>query len=263
MILYLKNPEDIPLEHLNKIFTFAKSTPNLQVLTSLNIAAQRSFFKQYEHMDHHIPLDMYSISELYEITSDRAIMTFPTSIIPDAIQSVVDFIAEFDTKVPGACIDYLKNLYPIMQNKGQITAEDLREVSQYHFEGFSLNALTLADFVMQTSIENRLFLDYLINYFQQPNRFYIPFNEIKKAFLMMSEELGFKPVKREFYQSFGKILGAQILRPSNYAITQSVTAIAGVYPVAHYLTLPLSEVSDIMKVSFGDVEDNVDDDNNF
>ena len=70
-------------------------------------------------------------------------------------------------------------------------------------------------------------------------------------------------MKREFYQSFGKILGAQILRPSNYAITQSVTAIAGVYPVAHYLTLPLSEVSDIMKVSFGDVEDNVDDDNNF
>jgi hypothetical protein len=255
IIIYLKNPEEIPSEHMNKIFSFAKTTNNLQVITSLNTGAQRYSFKQYENMDNHIPLDIFTTPELYDITADRAIMTFQNPIASEAVQNIVDFVTEFDVKVPGSCINMLKEIYPIIQNKNGLSAEDLREVSQYYFEGFSLDALTMADFVMQTTIEDRLFLDYLINYFQKPNHFYIPFKEIKKAFMMTSEELGFQPYKREFYQSFGKILNAQILRPSNCKLSKTIEPQYGVIPVDHFLTLPLSEVSEIMKVSFGEIGD--------
>lgn len=257
IILYLKNADELEPSVLGKFFVFAKSTGNLQILTSLNYGAHRCNFKQFDSIDHQIPLDLFDHHDLYTVTSDRSIMAFQKPIVPEAIQTIVDYISEFDIKTPGSCINFLKATYPVVQNQNFLHPETLRELGQYHFEGYSLDALTMADFVMTTTLEDRLFLDNVVNYFQHSDCYYIPFCEIKKAYLMASEEMGFKPYKKEFYSSLNKILNAQIIRPSRFAISSEIKDVHGIFPVPHFLTLPLNEVSEIMKVSFGDIDNSL------
>ena len=116
--------------------------------------------------------------------------------------------------------------------------------------------------MMATTLEDRLFLDNLVNYFQHSDCYYIPFSEIKKAYIITSEEMGFKPFKKDFCSSLNKILNAQIIRPSRFAISQDMKDFHGIFPVPHFLTLPLNEVSEIMKVSFGDFHDSMNSDSN-
>ena len=101
----------------------------------------------------------------------------------------------------------------------------------------------MADYVVNTDIEDRLFLEYIVNYFQSNDRFYIPFAEIKKAYMMTCEELGYVAKNSEFKMSLEKILDAQIIRPSKTYKSASA--------IPHFLTLPLGEVSEIMNLSFG------------
>ena len=243
VLLYLQNSEHLGRDYLTTFYAFSKQTRNLQLLTGINSGVQRYSFKHYADMDHRIQMDTYTLSELHRITDDRSKMAFKESISVEAVHMVVDYIQEFDLKVPGACINYLQEVYPIIQNNRELHAEDMRNISQFYFDGFSLDAFSMADYVVNTNIEDRLFLEYIVNYFQSHDRFYIPFNEIKQAYQMTCEELGFSPKNREFKVSLDKILDAQIIRPSKTYQSESA--------VPHFLTLPLGEVSEIMNMSFG------------
>ncbi len=251
ILLYMQQIEHLPSGIISKFYAFAKSTKNLQIITSINTGFQRYSFKHYEGLQHRIQMDTFNISELRKITQDRSMMAFQQMVEPEAIDLVVDYIADFDLQVPGSCINYLKEIHPFMHGQQNITPNDLRGISQYYFDSFHLDSISLADYIVDTGIEERLFLEYIINYFQKENNFYIPFTEIKKAYQMTSEELGFKPENQEFYKYLNSITNIQILRPSFSRKIQSIEKIKGIYPVAHYLSVPLEELNDILSFSFG------------
>jgi Cdc6-like AAA superfamily ATPase len=255
VLIYMQQSEFLDANYLSKLYSFAKNNHNLQIITSINTGSQRYNFRQYEGIDHRIRLDTYENSELKQITQDRSIMSFKKGLDSEAQDMVVDYVTDFDLKVPGSCINYLREVFPVIQQNGDILPENLRNISQYYFDGISLDALTMADFVMGTTIEDRLFLEYLVNFFRQVNNYYIPFTEIKKAYLMTGEELGFKYQKKEFLDSLKKITEAQIIRPSLYYLSKLEGKMTnGVFIIPHYLTLPIEEVNEIMNFSFG-VED--------
>ena len=251
ILLYLHQSENLGNEILSKFFVFAKSTQNLQIITSINTGLQQYSFKQYERMDHKVKMDNFTCRDLHDITHNRSLMAFQHQLEPEAIDLIVNYISEFDLQVPGACMNYLKEVYPIIGQRGAIHSDNLRDISQYYFEGFTVDALSMADFVMNTSLEDRLFLDNIVNYFRNLDRFFIPFHEIRNAYSMSCEEMGFKFDKTEFYQSFAKISDAQIIRPNTLAVQQGAVKHNGVYLVDHFLTLPMDEVSDILNFSFG------------
>ncbi|MHA2001136.1 MAG: hypothetical protein ACTSVU_03500, partial [Promethearchaeota archaeon] len=239
IIMYLHETEQLEPQYISKIFNFAKEAKNLQIITSINTGVQRYSFRQYNAMDHKIRMDTYETGELLNIVDQRSTMAFQNGLSVDTQKMVVDLVSEFDMQVPGSCVKMLCEINPIIQQKGDVTSEDLRELSQYFFDSYNIDSLSMADFVMNTSIEDRLFLDYLIGYFRLPSQFFIPFQEIKNAYRMSCEELGAQTRNKQFLQSFSKITKAHILRPCRHAITNNISRIQGVVPGPHLLTLPI------------------------
>jgi Cdc6-like AAA superfamily ATPase len=254
VVVYLQKPDE--LLHsllLAKLYNFSKSQRSFQILTTMDCGLSKGVLKPIDGMDHKIFLDRYTGSELHQITQERSEMAFKYRFAPEALQIIVDYIIDFDTKVPGCCINYLKNVYPIIDQHGELHAEQIRDLSQYHFENFSFDAISMADFVTNTTFEDRLFLDYLIHSFQKSDKYYLSYSDMFKSYKMACEELGYSPNRAEFYRSLVKITEANILRPTVCVRSPEIKPINGVWPVAHYLTMPLDEMIEIMKVSFGDL----------
>ncbi|MHA1519489.1 MAG: hypothetical protein ACTSRK_04835 [Promethearchaeota archaeon] len=257
VILYMQKIEYVEDEIMEKFLNFAKSTKNLHVLSSINTGNQFYAFNQFSQLDHRVRLGILDKSELMDVVSQRSTMAFKNYMEPAALNLIIDYIIEYGTKVPGSCIDVLKRIYPIIEEKGEILAEDIRRIIQYHFEGVTIDSLAMADYVMKTSIEERLFLDYLINHFRNPAQFYIKKEEITRAYKMTAEELGFSVRSMEFGTRFQNITDAQILRPSHFVpMDPSQPNQNDVLPSRnHYLSLPVEEVNQIIDMSFGLVKD--------
>ncbi|MHA1511930.1 MAG: hypothetical protein ACTSRX_09455, partial [Promethearchaeota archaeon] len=163
----------------------------------------------------------------------------------------VDYISEYDLMVPGACMNLLKEMYPVIHQNGGLTPEIFRNTTQYYFDSYNLDAITFADFVVSSSIEDRLFLEYLVDFFRSKNKFYIPFYDIRQAYSMTCEELGYEILDQDFFNSFRKITEAQVFCPSKIFRNSGKRENKGVYSVPHFLTLPVHEVNELLNVSFG------------
>ncbi len=255
VILFLQKSENISPFYLTKLYKYAKNSHRMQIITTINTGLQRYSFKQYQGMDHRIQMGLYDIKNLEQITTDRSIMAFEKSLEPESISLVVDYISEYDLMVPGACMNLLKEMYPVIHQNGGLTPEIFRNTTQYYFDSYNLDAITFADFVISSSIEDRLFLEYLIDFFRSRNNFYIPFENIRQAYSMTCEELGYEILDQDFYNSFKKITEAQVFCPSKIFRNDGKRENNGVYHVPHFLTFPVHEVNELLNVSFG-MEDN-------
>ncbi len=255
IILFMQKSENISPFYMSKLYKYAKNSNKLQIIATINTGLQRYSFKQYQGMDHRVQLGLHDIKDLGQITADRSIMAFEKSLEPDSISLIVDYISEYDMMVPGACVNLLKEMYPVIHQNGSLTPEIFRNTTQYYFDSYNLDAITFADFVISSSIEDRLFLEYLVDFFRSKKDFYIPFNDIRQAYSMTCEELGYKIVDQEFLNSFKKITEAQVFCPSKIFRSSGKRENNGVYCVPHFLTLPVHEVNELLNVSFG-MEDN-------
>ena len=255
VILFLQKSENISPFYLTKLYKYAKNSHRMQIITTINTGLQRYSFKQYQGMDHRIQMGLYDIKNLEQITTDRSIMAFEKSLEPESISLIVDYISEYDLMVPGACMNLLKEMYPVIHQNGGLTPEIFRNTTQYYFDSYNLDAITFADFVISSSIEDRLFLEYLVDFFRSKNNFYIPFNDIRQAYSMTCEELGYEILDQDFFNSFKKITEAQVFCPSKIFRNDGKREDNGVYHVPHFLTLPVHEVNELLNVSFG-MEDN-------
>jgi len=261
VILSLQKSENISPFYLTKLYKYAKNSNKIQIITTINTGLQNYSFKQYQGMDHRIQLGLYDIKNLKQIATDRSIMAFEKALEQDSISLIVDYISEYDLMVPGACMNLLKEMYPVIHQSGDLTPEILRRTTQYYFDSYNLDAITFADFVISSSIEDRLFLEYLVDFFRSKNNFYIPYQDIKQAYSMTCEELGYEILEQEFFSSLRKITNSQVFCPSKIFQRVGNKENYGVYCVPHFLTLPVNEVNELLNVSFG-MEDNFNNFNN-
>lgn len=250
VILHLQHSEVLTNIFVSKLFLFSKSCRNLQIFTTIDSGMQRYHFKQYEAMDHKLQFETYSISDIFTITNDRVKMAIPHQISEESIKLMVDFVGEFDINVPGASIRLLKELYPTINQYKEIQPEHIRVISQYNFDGFSLDAYQMADFVVNSSVEDRLFLENVINYFQKQQTYYIFMQDVKKAYKMMCDELGFPVIQDELKENLKKIVDNNILCLSKYYQNQTMIKTSKSKNNAYFLTIPIQEASELMEASF-------------
>lgn len=255
IILFLQKSENLSAFYLTKLYNYAKKSRKLQIITTINTGMQHYSFKQYEGMDHRIQMGIYDIKELQKITADRSVMAFEKTLESESINLIIDYVSEYDIMVPGACVNLMKELYPIVRQDGNLTPKMLRNTTQYYFDSYNLDAITFADFVTSSSIEDRLFLEYIVDFFRNNKHFYIPFGEIKQAYNMTCEELGYEISDQEFFSSLRKITQAQVICPSKINQKAESRRTNGIYCVPHFLTLPVYEVNELINISFG-MEDN-------
>lgn len=256
VILYLNKIEHMDEKVVSKILNFAKTTDILQVVTSINTGNYFHAFNQYEALDHRIQMNSLNSSDLYEITRQRADMAFHPYLENDAIMLIVDFIMEYGTNVPGNCINMLKHLYPLIEEQGELKAEDIRKVSQYYFEGVSIDSLSMTDYIMHSNLDEKLFLDYLVNFFQNSSKYYIPPEEIRRAYQMTAEEIGFSPKYQKMLNMLDNITRSEILRPSNFQKTgEPIIRKKWKEDKAelslHYISMPVEEINQILEFGFG------------
>ena len=260
IIYYFHQSEFLDPNNISKIYNFAKTQKNFQIISSMNTGMRMYSFNDYSQLDHRIRLDQYSSSELKNITNQRSIMAFETTPDEEAIDLIFNLVSEFDMKVPGSYIRFLRSINPYIQEYKTITPHHLREISQYHFDGFNIDSLQISEFIMETSIEDRLFLDYIINNFQQKDRFFISKNEIHNSFHQSCEELGYTPRGGEFQHRLEKITRSSIILPNhrysllNSKVLDKFGTEGNRLQILYYLTIPLEDASDILDFAFGNIE---------
>ena len=252
LILYLQKAEHIENQYLDKIYAFAKQNRNLQIITTMNTGSRRYLFKNYENLDQKIQFSTYNLSELAEITRDRSEMAFNNPIEQEKTDLVVDYVTEFSHKVPGECVNILKDIYyPIVQNDWDISSEYVRKQTQYYFDNVSIDVFCLTDFIQKTNFEEQLFLEYLLGFFQNRDIFYIPFGEVKNAYKMTSEEIGFEIKWEDFYETLKKFIRSNIILPNNLKSSIMKTNFHGIYEVPYFLPIPANEIDELLKYIFG------------
>jgi hypothetical protein len=240
---------------LSKLYHYSKNQGLLYILSGMEMGAHRQLLHPIDGLEHIIHLNSFQVSSLLQVLQDRCQMAFQQTLTSDSIQNLADYIVDFDLHVPGSCINLLKRSSPLIQNQGDLTPEQVRDLSQYHFENFSFDAYSMAEFITNTTFEDRVFLDFLVNSFNARDTFYLNFNQIYDAYLMTAEDLGFRPSKAEFLSSLRKITDAQIIRPSHFQPSIKITGIPSNLAVPYYLTIPLEEMTALIRLSFGDVDD--------
>jgi len=123
VILFLQKSENISPFYLTKLYKYAKNSHKIQIITTINTGLHKYSFKQYQGMDHRIQMGLYDIKNLEQITTDRSIMAFEKSLEPESVSLIVDYISEYDLMVPGACMNLLKEMYPVIHQNGGLTPE--------------------------------------------------------------------------------------------------------------------------------------------
>ncbi len=250
-ILYLHKSEYLEENYLSKFFIFAKERKSLQILTSLNTGVQKYSFNNYREMDHRIRIESYTPNELWNIMQQRTIMAFKQPIEDETLDLMANVVYDYDLNVPGAYINILRAINPYMQQSGQITPKEIREISQFHFDGFDIDAFQISEYVMNTSIEDRLFLDYLVNTFAEKSKHFISQPEVYSAYLMSCEELGYQALQNEFVERFAKIIQTNLFSPVRFLKTGKNPTQWNPKDQSYYLTIPLEDAQEIIELAFG------------
>lgn len=253
-VLILYGTEYVKQSLVKKLMAITEKLKNFNLVLSFNVVGSSFRVLDNHESDLKLSFNQYSHSDLYQITKDRCDLAFPNGLTKSSISYIVDIISEFGTKVPGTCVNYLKEIYPTVIQEKSIDAEGLRKLSQYFFDGQSLEAISLADFIIESDEVERLVLDNMVSYFKDADHSYIPFKEMKNAYLMGIEPFGYEKSSSEFAQIIKRLNDNMILLPSPLQIPESKRKY-GIYPISHYLTIPADEVSELLSVCYGDPDD--------
>jgi len=212
IILFLDSLEFIEPHIANKLTIFNKSEKIIQI-TSFNMPKCSPYLYEYEKPDWRLELGIYSNKDLLKISQDRCALAFKTPIEIDLHKFIIDLVTQFDKKIPGPIINILRELYPLIENSNNLSKENsehkshiidanrVRDLCRYQFEGFSIDELTIADFVSETDVLERIFLDNLCNYFYQTNKYYINFQELKEKYILACESIEVKMNDESFYRT--------------------------------------------------------------
>ena len=252
LTILLNSAEFLDKKCLLKLIDFSHRYGKFNLVLGYNIPGSSLQILDIYQSDYKCNLDKYEQQDLYHITRDRCHQAFDFEISTNTISYVVDMIEEFGQQTPGACINYLKELYPKAMDQHEVEAETCRLISQYCIGQHSFSTLSLADFIVEADMLERLVLDNCISTFKQYDAFYLSFDQLRECYDCGCETLEYDSSAREFYQIVQTFNQNMILLPSPLQLKQTkFNSLEGVFPVDHFLTLPLDEISELLDVCFG------------
>ena len=210
-LIMFDSAESIDRRLMKKMIALAKKRTKMNLLFSFNISGSTMKMVEIYNCDKNIQMPEFKNSELYSITKDRADMAFKSGLPTPMLAFVVDSVKEFGAKNPGSCVDFLKEIYPTIYANNEISADEARFHARYHFELKMMDSISIADFIMDSNMTERIFLDNMITCFKEENLLYASFNKIEEAYNMTGELLEFKPEKNELFSLVEKFMDNYII----------------------------------------------------
>ena len=175
----------------------------------------RKEHKTRSQLDTTIFLDLYSETELMDITYQRVTIAFPSFIRPSIMRFLTDVVLEFDIGRPSTIIEILKRIYPISLGGADILPIHIQEVSPNIFS--VQDEIAIIDSLTQTSLITHLLFQKIARVFQKYSyEPYISLNEIKKEYSLLYEELKVDFNPDESIESINDLLRTGLLYQSHF-----------------------------------------------
>ncbi|MHA1821044.1 MAG: hypothetical protein ACTSU2_09750 [Promethearchaeota archaeon] len=218
-----KNPRPIlcfmdSVEYMNPKLLNKFCSPNIShsiiLLNTFNLHRSSPFLMNFNKSDFNINLYSYRHTTLYEIGKDRCEVAFRNPIDDEIIKFITDLSSEFDKPVPGSSIRVLREVYPIIAQNNSIDGGLLRDACRYNFEGFSLDEISIADYIAESDMVDRVFIDNISTYFNKTQNYYIDFNELEESYKVACESLEYDFSQRKFMSSLAGLKSLGLILPS-------------------------------------------------
>ncbi len=264
-IYFLDSVEFSKPKIINKIMTAAISEPFI-LINSFNVPKCSPYLLDFKNPDFQIQLGSYSSKTLVNITQDRCKQSLrqPVGFFKTTSEFIVDLVCQFDKKVPGSCVRVLRELYPVLNSNAIINGSKVREICRGQFEGFSLDELSIAEFISESDILDRIFLDNLCSYFKNTSDFYINYDKLFVTYKMACESIEYKPKVYEFQKTLKRLNQISLLMPSevnsadNSILNKGTIEKLSVKNLKthdkasnYFFTVPPDFLNDMLDVAFG------------
>jgi hypothetical protein len=220
------------------------------LVTSFNLLKSSPFLMEFKKPDIQIQLNTYTPSNLEKISMDRCNIAFTHPIERTIIRYITDLVNEFDYSVPESCLRVLRELYPVLESNSPFIQSQIQDVSRYQFKCHSIDEISIAEFVSETDMVDRLAIDELSSFFHSQSRFYINFAELVNIYKVACENLENQFNSRNFKDFLHKLQRVDLLQPSKFN-SQKTSTQQNPTNQLYFLTISPQMLNDILDVAFG------------
>ncbi len=214
LILVFNNMEYLEPEIINKFLLLGKYT-NITLISTVSKSIRPVTMDIFSEFDYKKKLNFFSYKELYSILNQRALLSFSHEVDKGLIYYITDLICEQYVPVPGKGIEILRDLYPLLKYKNQLSHYELLDICQNDFDTFQISdEFSMLNYISEEDILTVIFLDNLSNYFMNFRNYYISFKKLHELYDISCEALEYKKNINEFQRLIKDLLNIGIIKPS-------------------------------------------------
>ncbi|TKJ21903.1 MAG: hypothetical protein CEE43_08145 [Promethearchaeota archaeon Loki_b32] len=220
LFFIFNNIEYLEPEIFNKFLQFSREA-NITLISTANKIIRPGTIDLLSEFDFKNRLNFFTYHELYAILKQRVLLSFSHEIDNQLIQYITDLICEQYVPVPGKGIDILRDIYPILKNKNNISNFELLEICQNEFDNFQISdEFSMFYYLSEEDILTVIFLDNLSNYFMRKMNYYISLEELQELYEISCEILEYNKNFNEFRKLTEELLNIGIIKTSKQILSK-------------------------------------------
>ena len=220
LFFIFNNIEYLEPEIFNKFLQFSREA-NITLISTANKIIRPGTIDLLSEFDFKNRLNFFTYHELYAILKQRVLLSFSHEIDNQLIKYITDLICEQYVPVPGKGIDILREIYPILKNKNNISNFELLGICQNEFDNFQISdEFSMLNYLSEEDILTVIFLDNLSNYFMRKMNYYISLEELQELYEISCEILEYNKNINEFRKLTEELLNIGIIIPSKQTLSK-------------------------------------------
>ncbi len=220
LFFIFNNIEYLEPEIFNKFLQFSREA-NITLISTANKIIRPGTIDLLSEFDFKNRLNFFTYHELYAILKQRVLLSFSHEIDNQLIQYITDLICDQYVPVPGKGIDILRDIYPILKNKNNISNFELLEICQNEFDNFQISdEFSMFYYLSEEDILTVIFLDNLSNYFMRKMNYYISLEELQELYEISCETLEYNKNFNEFRKLTEELLNIGIIKTSKQILSK-------------------------------------------
>ena len=220
LFFIFNNIEYLEPEIFNKFLQFSREA-NITLISTTNKIIRPGTIDLLSEFDFKNRLNFFTYHELYAILKQRVLLSFSHEIDNQLIKYITDLICEQYVPVPGKGIDILRDIYPILKNKNNLSNFELLEICQNEFDSFQISdEFSMLNYLTEEDVLTVIFLDNLSNYFMRKMNYYISLEELQELYEISCETLEYSKNINEFRKLTEDLLNIGIIKPSKRTLSK-------------------------------------------
>ncbi len=235
LLFFLDSIEYIQPQIINKLMDVCISQSCFMV-SSFNVLKSSPYLSEFKKPDIQVQLNTYSPGCLEKISKSRCEAGFNHPVDNTMIRYLTDLVNEFDYCVPESCLRVLRELYPLILRNSIVDPGEIQDACRYQFKNYSIDEISIAEYISETDMVDRLALDEIGSFFRSQTRFYIAYSELMDLYKVACESLENAFKQQNFSKFLRGLHRVGLLQPSNF------THITKPHPQTQLFSLPIAEM---------------------